>query len=121
MKTLEHRFVEFIPEEIEEGILYISIEYKTAVHKCICGCGNKVVTPITPNDWKVTFDGKTVSLYPSIGNWNFPCRSHYWIKKNVIEHSYQWTDKEIDIGRKKDTKLKKKYFKWRSKKNKNKD
>lgn len=118
MKTLEHKFVEFIPDKVEEGILYITIQYKTAVHKCVCGCGNRVVTPITPNDWKLTFDGKKVSLYPSIGNWNFPCRSHYWITKNVIEHSYKWTNKEIDIGRKKDTKRKKKYFKWTSKKSK---
>jgi hypothetical protein len=120
MKTLEHKFVEFIPEQVEEGILYITIEYRTAVHKCVCGCGNKVVTPITPTDWKLTFDGKTVSLYPSIGNWNFPCRSHYWIQRNAIEHSYKWSDKEIESGRKKDTKRKKKYLKWFSKRSKNK-
>ena len=84
MKTLQHKFVEFIPESLEEGVLYITLEYSTALHKCICGCGNEVVTPLSPNDWKLIFDGKTVSLYPSIGNWRFPCRSHYWIEKNQI-------------------------------------
>lgn len=110
MKTLQHKFVEFIPEILEEGIIYITIEYRTAVHNCVCGCGNRVVTPISPTDWKVTFNGKAISLYPSIGNWNFPCRSHYWIRNNEIEHALSWSDKEIKGGRKKDKKRKKKYF-----------
>ena len=52
---IAHRFVEFIPDQIEEGILYISIEYCTAIHKCICGCGNEVVTPLSPTDWELEF------------------------------------------------------------------
>ncbi|MBK7970270.1 MAG: hypothetical protein IPK08_15745 [Bacteroidetes bacterium] len=69
MKTIQHKFVEFIPDVIEGGVLYISIEYCTAIHKCACGCGNEVVTPLSPTDWEITFNGKTVSLDPSIGNW----------------------------------------------------
>ncbi len=116
MKTLQHRFVEFIPDELEEGVVYVSLTYCTAIHKCVCGCGHEVVTPLSPTDWKLTFDGKTISLNPSIGNWNFPCRSHYWITKNEVEHSYAWSDKEISNGRKKDKKRKRKYFKlnWKS-------
>jgi hypothetical protein len=26
-----------------------------------------------------------VTLAPSIGNWNYACRSHYWIRKNQIQ------------------------------------
>ena len=59
-----HEFVEFIPEELKEGVLYISINYATASHLCCCGCGNRVVTPITPDDWKLIFDGVSVSLHP---------------------------------------------------------
>lgn len=110
MKTLEHKFVEFIPDILEDGILYITIEYRTAVHKCICGCGNKVITPISPIDWKLTFDGKTVSLYPSIGNWNFDCKSHYFITNNQVRLARRWSEKEIEAGREFDTKKKKKYF-----------
>jgi hypothetical protein len=110
MKTIQHEFVEFIPEELQEGVLYITVRYRTAVHKCVCGCGNKVVTPLSPTDWKLIFDGKTVSLYPSIGNWNFKCRSHYWITKNEIIHSYSWSNEEVNEGRKKDRKKKKKFF-----------
>jgi hypothetical protein len=90
MKTIQHKFVEFIPDTLEEGILYITLEYATALHKCACGCGNEVVTPLTPKDWKLIFDGKTVSLYPSIGNWRFPCRSHYWIENNQIIDANRW-------------------------------
>ncbi|WP_245801874.1 DUF6527 family protein [Chitinophaga sancti] len=34
--------------------------------------------------FKLTYDGETVSLHPSIGNWQFNCKSHYWINKDVI-------------------------------------
>ena len=107
---LKHKFVEFIPEKAEEGVLYISIEYCTAIHKCVCGCGNEVVTPLSPTDWRLSFNGKTVSLYPSIGNWNFDCQSHYWIKNNKIEFSDRWTKDQIDFGRENDMKKKVEYF-----------
>lgn len=111
MKTIQFKFVEFIPSELEEGVLYISIEYKTAVHKCVCGCGNKVVTPLTPTDWEITYDGKTISLSPSIGNWNFKCKSHYFITKNKICHARRWKDWEIYEGRKEDSENKEKFYK----------
>jgi hypothetical protein len=50
--TLEHRFVRNAPRELEPGVLYISMEYATAVHSCCCGCGERVVTPFTPTDWR---------------------------------------------------------------------
>ena len=71
VEKVRHEFVEFIPSTLNDGVLYISIPYATAVHKCCCGCGEKVVTPLTPTDWSLTFDGLTASLSPSIGNWGF--------------------------------------------------
>lgn len=111
MKTIQHKFVEFIPDVIEEGVLYISVEYCTAIHKCVCGCGNEVVTPLSPTDWEISFNGKSVSLNPSIGNWSFECQSHYWITKNKIRFARRWSDWEIKDGRKEDSEDKKKYFK----------
>jgi hypothetical protein len=70
--SVKHQFVEFIPEELAEDILYISIRFATASHLCCCGCRNKVVTPLHPTDWKLTFDGKTVSLSPSHRELEFP-------------------------------------------------
>lgn len=115
---IQHKFVEFIPDIIEEKTLYISIEYCTAVHKCVCGCGNEVVTPLSPTDWELRFDGKTVSLTPSIGNWNFECKSHYFITRNKIRHARRWEDWEIEEGRKEDTENKKSFFKKSKRKKK---
>lgn len=107
---MQHSFIEFIPEQLQEGILYISMEYCTAIHLCVCGCSNKVVTPFTPTDWKMTFDGKSISLYPSIGNWNFKCKSHYWIKKSKVEWSGSWSDYQISNGRQTDKLTKEDYY-----------
>lgn len=91
MNKLNHKFTKFIPENLEDNTLYISVEYSTAIHKCACGCGNKVVTPFSRDDWRLIFKGDVVSLRPSIGNWNFPCKSHYWITDSAIE----WVDDEV--------------------------
>lgn len=98
-QTIRHEFVEFIPEELEEGVLYISIPYATTTHPCACGCGNKVVLPLHPTHWKITFDGETVSLSPSVGNWSFPCRSHYWIKEDRIQWAKKWSKEKVERGR----------------------
>jgi hypothetical protein len=108
--VLRHEFVEFIPERIEDGVVYVSIPYATAAHMCCCGCGTKVVTPITPTDWKLIFDGETISLYPSIGNWGFPCRSHYWIRNDRVEWSYQMSQKKVQEGRSLDRMAKAQYY-----------
>jgi hypothetical protein len=115
MKTVQHKFVEFIPEVLEEGILYISIPYATAVHKCVCGCGNEVVTPLSPTDWKLIYDGETVSLSPSIGNWSFQCQSHYWLENNKVRHSSRWSRNEIEEGRAADERKKRSFFSKRKK------
>lgn len=76
-------FTEYIPAQLEPGTLYISMNFETAVHLCPCGCETKVVTPFGLHDWILTFDG-TVSLRPSVGNGQQPCRSHYHIRNNGI-------------------------------------
>ena len=80
-------------------MIYISIRFATASHLCGCGCGNEVVTPLRPTDWKLIFDGKTISLYPSIGNWSFPCQSHYWIRHNAVQWDLTWSQQEVDLAR----------------------
>lgn len=113
-------FVEFIPEELAEQVLYISMKYKSARHKCACGCGETVITPITPTDWQLKYDGAGVTLRPSVGNWNFPCRSHYWIVSNEVRWCGQWNQKQVEKGREVDAERKSQYFKKRRKKsNKN--
>jgi len=107
---LVHEFVEFIPDDLKERTLYISITYCTAVHKCCCGCGREVVTPLSPTAWRLIFDGATVSLHPSIGSWNLPCQSHYFITRNKVVWAPTWTEKQITRGREREARLKEQYF-----------
>ena len=99
---MKHVFVDTIPQEAKDGVLYISLKYGTAIHKCPCGCGNEIVTPFDEIcGWILSYNGKTVSLSPSIGNWDLPCKSHYWIKNdNII-----WANK-------KQRKKKRKFLWW---------
>lgn len=94
IKEFKTQFVEYMPNDIMHGILYISMKYSVAIHLCACGCGEKVVTPFSSSDWQLKYDGESISLYPSIGNWDFPCQSHYWIKKNNVVHAERWRDEE---------------------------
>lgn len=110
MTSVSHEFVEFVPERLEERTIYVSIPFATAVHRCLCGCGSKVVTPISPAGWSVTFNGESISLDPSIGNWNFPCQSHYWIENNRVLWASQWSREEIDAGREKARRARLVYF-----------
>jgi hypothetical protein len=109
-KRLEQRFVERIPRVLEPGILYISMGYATAAHSCACGCGEEVMTPFTPTDWKMTFDGETVSLKPSIGNWQLACRSHYVIDRGAVVPAGAWTDKQIASERERDRAAKARFY-----------
>lgn len=80
----EPRFVTYVPRDLQQGELFISMEYATVVHLCACGCGTKTVTPLSAGGWTLTFDG-TVTLRPSVGNGQTPCRSHYLITSNEID------------------------------------
>jgi len=93
--TLRHEFVRHVPEQLEDGVLYISVEFATAMHKCFCGCGLEVATPFAPTQWKLTFDGVSVSLRPSVGNWSYDCKSHYWIHRNRVVWGRQLSPSEI--------------------------
>ena len=109
-RKITHEFVEIIPKDRQEGVLYISIPFATAVHNCFCGCGTKVVTPISPVFWKLIFDGETVSLSPSVGSWDFACRSHYFIRRNRVVWEKNMTQDEIDWGRARDSRARERYF-----------
>lgn len=79
------RFGEFIPDQLEEGVLYVSERFRTCSHKCCCGCGEEVVTPLSSAEWSLTREGDIVSLWPSVGNWDYACKSHYIIRRNQVK------------------------------------
>lgn len=89
-------FVNTIPDRLEGGVLYVCEQYKIAAHKCCCGCGEEVITPLTPADWSIRKEGNVVSLMPSIGNWSFNCKSHYWISRNDVVWAGNMSPRQID-------------------------
>lgn len=85
---LEPVFVELMDSELQNGKLYISEKYGVAIHLCACGtCNQKTVTPIhNPyTGWSMTNNEGKVTLHPSIGNFQMPCKSHYFIRENRVE------------------------------------
>ena len=102
-------FVDFIPDGLDERTLYVAARYRTVAHLCFCGCGRKVVTPLAPTSWRLTFDGVSISLYPSVGNWNLPCKSHYWIDRNRVKWAGIWTVSRIEAGRAADARARTEY------------
>lgn len=110
VRQITFEFVDSVPSLREEGKLYISIKYRTAIHSCFCGCGMKVVTPIRPTGWNLTYDGDSVTLAPSVGNWSFKCRSHYFIRKNRAIPAGDMDQTEIEAGRQRDRAVKDAYF-----------
>jgi hypothetical protein len=109
-RPIKHQFVEYIPEILEPDTLYVSVEYATCSHLCLCGCGERVVTPLAPTEWHLTFDGDTVSLDPSIGNWSFDCQSHYWIRRSRVTWARSWSKEKIDANRSLDRRRKRKHY-----------
>lgn len=102
-KEIKPEYVEYIPEKIEEGVLYISQRYRTAVHMCCCGCGQEVVTPLSPAEWSVKCNGGLVSMWPSIGNWSYLCHSHYVIRDNRVLEAMKLTEQQIKWIKAKDS------------------
>lgn len=96
------QYVDLIPEQLSEGHLYICNQYKIVVHKCCCGCGEEVITPLSTAEWSIRNEGNAVTLHPSIGNWSFKCLSHYWIRKNQVIWVKAMSEHEIKRVRDRD-------------------
>ena len=108
--VLRPQLVEFIPEQLEDGVLYISQRYGTAMHRCCCGCGSEVVTPLGPASWALEIVNGGITLYPSIGNWSLPCRSHYLIRQGKVVWARDMSREEIEDGRFRDQRLRDVHF-----------
>jgi len=102
--------VQTIPSDLELGVLYVSDEFKLAVHLCPCGCGAKVVTPLDPVEWSFEETATGPSLTPSIGNWQKPCRSHYWIRSGLVRWSADWSEEQIREGRRREDESRRQHY-----------
>jgi hypothetical protein len=110
MEKIELVQVHYMPMDLKPGCLYVSEVYNVAAHLCPCGCDTKVVTPIGPTEWTFTIDDGRSTFFPSLGNWQPPCRSHYWIIYGEIEWSYQWSENQIKAGRDAELNRRKEYY-----------
>lgn len=99
MMRFQLRRVDYMPGNLEVGIVYFSDRFETAAHLCPCGCGTKVVTPIGPTEWSIRESRLSFSMRPSIGNWQLPCKSHYWIIDGEVRWSGEWSTQEIQAGK----------------------
>lgn len=105
-----HEIVDSIPETLQSHTLYVTADGDVAGHLCACGCGREVITPLSPTDWSVTFGRHGASLSPSIGNWAFPCRSHYFIWGGAVVWARDMSEAAIAEGRCLDKARKQNYY-----------
>jgi len=108
-------YVDIMPETLKAGRLYISKRFRTAAHLCACGCGSRVVTPLKPAKWQLTEVDGLVSLSPSIGRWQLPCKSHYWIRDNQVLWSEAVSEEQMQAVLERDQRDLRSYYAFRRK------
>lgn len=85
-KTFYPEFLKYIPNDIDDSKLYISLEFGCAIFMCPCGCGHKAVLSLRPfweDAWDIEINEDKVSFSPSI--LSGVCKSHFYIKNNKVE------------------------------------
>lgn len=107
---LQPKFIEFVPETLDDGVLYVAMEYQMVAHRCCCGCGSPVYLPLNPTKWRLTFDGEAIWMEPSVGSWSLPCQSHYWIRGNRVHWAERWTTERVEAVREHDRNLREEHF-----------
>jgi len=110
----ELQAVDFMPAALQPGILYVSEVYSTAAHLCACGCGSKIRTPLGRTEWTVTSRRGLPSLWPSVGNWQKPCRSHYVIEAGEVIWCPAWSPSQVESGRRFEALRREAYYARRS-------
>ena len=76
---------------LTSGLAAVSVKY--VVHSI-----NQLVTFYSTN-YEEFF---LFALFPTIGNWSVPCRSHYWIERSRVRWSHAMSTFEIDRVRQRD-------------------
>jgi hypothetical protein len=102
--------VHYMPKELRPGLLYVSDQFGTAAHLCVCGCGCKIRTPLGPTEWALTETRRGPTLHPSVGNWQQACQSHYVISEGQIIWAGKLTPAEIAAGRRSEDYHRRSYY-----------
>jgi hypothetical protein len=110
LTKIELQRVQYMPRELKPGVLYVSEEFGAAAHLCACGCGSKIRTPLGPTEWALQETDTGPTLRPSVGNWQQPCQSHYWLDRGEIRWADKWTPEQIAAGRRGEEKRRRAYY-----------
>jgi Family of unknown function (DUF6527) len=78
-----------VPKKLK-GTLYIvgKPRPKWAIMACPCRCGQRIDVNLMESrqpSWRLSSDGKEVSLHPSLWMPKEKCGSHFWIRQNRID------------------------------------
>ena len=111
VQIIRPEYVQQLPDHLVEGVLYISEEFSLTAHKCCCGCGEDVFNKLGPAKWQLTkVPNGTVSLHPSVGNWKYACRSHYFIRNNRVVDAGPMSAAGIELVKQRDLRDRDKYI-----------
>lgn len=113
MTSYQLKRVHYMPKDLEPGFLYVSEEFEIAGHLCACGCGNRVMTPLGPTEWSFEDSTRGPTLTPSIGSWQLPCKSHYWIMRGETRWAERWSPEHIERGRRAEEARRRAYYEGR--------
>ena len=102
--------VQYMPKDLDPGVLYVSEEFGAAAHLCACGCGAKIRTPLGPTEWSVEETDGEPTLSPSVGNWQQACQSHYLITRGEIIWAPRLSAEEIAYGRYREEERRREYY-----------
>lgn len=102
--------VHYMPKDLQPGVLYVSEEFGIAIHLCACGCGSRIHTALGPTEFSVHETPDGPSLFPSVGNWQQACQSHYWITRGEVVWGEKWTAEQIAAGRAKEEARREAYY-----------
>lgn len=106
VESLRAEFVETMPDTLQDGFIYVSERYRIALHNCCCGCGEEVSTPLGATEYTLSVHGDGVTVFPSVGNHDFACRSHYFISGGDVLWADAMSRAAIERGRAHDRELK---------------
>ncbi len=102
--------VHYIPAALEPGILYMSEEFKIAMHLCACGCGSKVPISLGPAGWTVREQNGKPTIKPSIGSGQLLCNSHYSISEGKVKWALAMSAAEAVAALKSDHNRREAYY-----------
>jgi len=86
MKTIKKqnfkiKWVENIPEKLEQNCVYVSTFHQKLIHKCLCGCGE--IISKNKGEFHLSFDKKKTFVKELMFSRNCPTKTKYFLGRSV--------------------------------------